>query len=225
MFKLNITHNGTYAEVDQNNPLRWRIMHRVKDIMVSQSHLIKCKDFFNDVVAWRMAKKEFSIYRFSNKIRFNKYGVWIHLTNIDNMEMFLANMVMVNAKLKEQLDVVVRVEKQSDTELLIMIPSKVWTSTYYISLLSLAIRWCNYNHLYKSWEDMFAPNSPAYAAEDEACNEDTMAFVQKHGFAVDKAKEMWYNAGHKYNSKSKEPLLNSIIHDNGICGWVKALGA
>jgi hypothetical protein len=224
MFKLNITHEGTYAEIDQNNPLRWRIMHRVKDTMKSQSHIIKCKDFFNDVVAWRMAKKELYIYRFSNKIKFNKYGVWLHLTNIDNMELFLSNMDVVNAKLKEQLDVSVRIEKHSDSELLIMIPSKVWSSTYYISLLSLAIRWCNYNIAYKTWEEMFNIDSPAYKAEDEACNEKTLGFVQKHGFAVDKAKELWYNAGHKYNSNSKEPVISSIVHDNGICGWVKALG-
>lgn len=225
MFKLNITHNGTYAEVEQKNPLRWRIMHRVKDTMVSQSHLIKCKDFFNDVVAWHMAKKEFSIYRFSNKIKFNRNGVWIHLTKIAKMPMFLENLAMVNAKLKEQLDVEVRIEPHNDTELLIMIPSKVWTSTYYISLLSLAIRWSNYDVVYKSWEEMFDKKSPAYKAEDDSCNEKTLSFVKQNGFAVDKAKELWYNAGAVFNSSKKDKLLGSVIHDNGICGWVNALGA
>jgi hypothetical protein len=224
MFKLNITHNGTYSEVEQNNPLRWRIMHRVKDTMVSQSHLIKCKDFFNDVVAWRMAKKEFSIYRFSNKIKFNKYGVWLHLTKIANMALFLSNIEVVNNKLNEQLGVSVHIEPHNDTELLIMVPSKVWTSTYYISLLSLAIRWCNYEVSYKTWEDIFNEESPAYRAEDEVIDDKTLTFVQKHGFAVDKAKELWYNAGNDFNSSKKDKLLGSVIHDNGICGWVNVLG-
>ena len=49
MFKIKNTHKITYSEVGQPNPLRWRIMLRRKDTLHSQSGLIKCKDFFNDV--------------------------------------------------------------------------------------------------------------------------------------------------------------------------------
>jgi len=42
-----------YAEMPQPNPLSWRIMHKRGDTLVSQSCPIRCKDFFNDVVAWK----------------------------------------------------------------------------------------------------------------------------------------------------------------------------
>ena len=64
MFKLTIKHKQTYGEIPQANPLRWRIMYREKKELVSQSALIKCKDFFNDVVAWKNAQAEIKIYGF-----------------------------------------------------------------------------------------------------------------------------------------------------------------
>ena len=58
MFKLTLTHNNKYSEIPQPNPMRWRIMLRDKKELISQSGLIRCRDFFNDLVAARVANKQ-----------------------------------------------------------------------------------------------------------------------------------------------------------------------
>ena len=141
MFKINILkkHKGQYAEIDQPNPLRWRIMHRSKDVLTSQSCLIKCKDFFNDVVAWKKAKKAFVIYSFKNNIKFNKGGVYFHLTEIADRNLFIKNLDIVDVRLEQDLGVSLTVWNDSPTSVVVLIPQKIFNSTYYISLLSMIL--------------------------------------------------------------------------------------
>ena len=227
MFEINILkkHKGQYAEIDQPNPLRWRIMYRSKDVLTSQSCLIKCKDFFNDVVAWRKAKKAFVIYSFKNNIKFNKGGVYLHLTEIENRDLFLKNLNIVDIRLEQDLGVSLTLWNDTPTSIVVLIPQKVFNSTYYISLLSMLIRLCNYNTEYTTWDSIFDEEAPINTIE-EAFNDGAKTFTQKNGFKLlPKYRKLWYNSTNGWNSASGKELIGSIIHNNGVCDWVKSMEA
>lgn len=225
MFDIKISkkHKGQYGEIDQPNPLRWRIMHRKGDVLSSQSCLIKCKDFFNDVVAWKKAKKSFVIYGFSNKIKFNREGLYLHLTEISDEQMFLSNIEIVEQRLWQDLRETLVMDRVDDG-FVVLIPHKVFSNTYYISLLSMLIRLCNYNIKYEDWDSIFADNAPINTIE-EAFNDNAIAFTHINGFKLlTKYRKLWYNSTNGWNSASDKPLMASTIHNNGVCDWVKSMG-
>jgi hypothetical protein len=225
MFKLKNTHKITYSEVGQPNPLRWRIMLRKKDTLHSQSGLIKCKDFFNDVVAWKQGKHRFKIYLFDNKITFNRAGLYFILTGISNREMFLANLDVLNEKIKENLNTKISYYTTArKSKVVIHIPNPLWENTYYISVVSMMIRLCNYNCVYKKWEDFFHADAPMNTAEN-AFNPKAKALVLTNGFTIPKvAKGCWYYARFGWTSKSDKPVHGTTVHNNGASDWAMALG-
>ena len=226
MFEVNILkkHKGQYAEIDQPNPLRWRIMHRSKDVLTSQSCLIKCKDFFNDVVAWKKAKKSFTIYGFKNNIKFNREGLYLFLTEIENRELFMNNLEIVQEKLLQDLKDTFAFSEHEDG-IVVLIPHKVFSNTYYISLLTMLIRLCNYNTKYEDWDSIFADDAPINTIE-EAFTDKAKTFTQKNGFKLlTKYRKLWYNSTDGWNSLSGKELIASIIHNNGVCDWVKSMEA
>jgi len=227
MFKLKITHDTTYAEMGQPNPLRWRIMHKRGDTLFSQSGLIKCKDFFNDVVAWRVAKRAFMMYRFNNQVKFNREGLYLHLTDVHSNKQFANNLLVVNERLFKDLGVSVTMSSLFDKgdSVIITIPHKVWTSTYYISILSLLIRACNYQCSYEGWDDVFKDTSPLKTV-DGAINDKARAYVAKNGFKLPvKFRKLWYKSMVGYNSSAAPQASPSIVHNNGVNDWVNNMGA
>jgi len=211
-----------YAEMPQPNPLSWRIMHKRGDTLVSQSCPIRCKDFFNDVVAWKQAKYAFSIYGFDNCVKFNKDGLHVLLTNIADMGKFMYNFAVVAVKLDEDLGVDIQTYDVPEG-VVIIIPNKVLKSTYYTSLLTMMIRCCNYDVDYESWDDFFADGAPMNTVEN-AFDDDAKAFTKQHGFKLlPKYRKLWYNSTHGYNSASGHDLVASIIHNNGVVSWVKSM--
>jgi hypothetical protein len=226
MFKIKIlkTHNKEYAELDQPNPLRWRIMHRKGDELVSQSSLIKCKDFFNDVVAWKKAKKHLEIYNFKNKIRFNKEGLYFHLTEISDVDKFVYNLYVLNARLRQDLKTEIMCAPRENSVIL-LIPHILWRNTYYISLVSMMLRLCNYNVKYETWDSFFDDKAPLNTIEG-AFTEQAKKFTQKNGFKLlTKYRKLWYNSSNGWNSASNKPLMASVIHNNGVCDWVRSMEA
>jgi hypothetical protein len=227
MFDIKILdkHKGTYAELDQPNPLRWRIMHRKGDTLVSQSCMLKCKDFFNDVVAWKKAKKSFVIYGFNNNIKFNKEGLYLYLTEISNPDMFLYNLFIVDERMIADLGVEIEYVAREDNTVVVLIPHKLFSSTYYISLLTMLIRLCNYNIRYEDWDSFFDKKAPINTIE-EAFTDRAIAFAQKNGFKLlTKYRKLWYNSTNGWNSEADKPLTASVIHNNGVCDWVKSMEA
>ena len=218
MFKLDITHKNTYSEIPQANPLRWRIMYRKGDTLSSQSGILKCKDFFNDIVAYKKAKLTFSIYSFSNKVKFNRDGLYLHLTDLYNYEKFMENIVVVNNKLQEQLKVGLKLFPINETSAVLCIPHKLWKNTYYISMVSMLIRLCNYNIQYTTWESIFDPAAPINTAES-AFSAKAKERALKHGFKLPKAlQKFWYWAG-VANSGDGKKVIPSVVHNNGVSSW------
>ena len=199
-------------------------MHRSKDVLTSQSCLIKCKDFFNDVVAWKKAKKAFVIYSFKNNIKFNRNGLYVLLTEISDEKIFLSNIEIVEQRLWQDLRETLVMDRVDDG-FVVLIPHKVFSNTYYISLFSMLIRLCNYNTEYTTWDSIFDENAPLNTVE-EAFNDNAKAFTQKNGFKLlTKYRKLWYNSTNGWNSASGKELIGSIIHNNGVCDWVKSMEA
>ena len=226
MFKLDITHTqkeNFYNEVPQHNPMRWQIMFRNKDTLSSQAHLMKCRDFFNDLVAKYVANVNFRVYSFDNKdIKFNKFGLYFLLSNIHDVDQYIGNVERtLIPKLKEQLGCTLRVYKQGDKEVVVRIPPSVFTKTFYISAVTLALRMCNYNQEYQTWEDLFAENNPANAT-DHAINTSHRKYLRENGFNLpDVVKQYWFFCGKEWNSdKTKPEEVPTVIHNNGVRNWI-----
>lgn len=223
MFKLTIKHKQTYGEVPQANPLRWRIMYREKKELVSQSALIKCKDFFNDVVAWKNAQTEIKIYGFDNKIKFNRAGLYFCLTNIDSLRRFKKNIAVINQRLEQDLNTKLTIYSLGRGKAVLHIPNELWKTTYRISTVTMLIRVSNYEYEFTDWESFFAPQSPLNTVET-AFKEGAKKLVQHQGFLEpEKAKGCWYFSRNGHTSNGKNPFFPSIVHNNGAQDWANAL--
>lgn len=224
MLELKLTHKNTYAEIGQANPMRWRLLHKRKGVFYSQSGLIKCKDFFNDVVAWKQAKQKFSIYSFSNKVKFNREGMYFHLTAIADQDKFIHNLFTLNQRIMQDLKVYIKFTGMKDGSMVICIPHKLWRNTYYISLASMMIRLCNYDKQYDTWEDFFADTAPLCTIET-AFSKKTREYTKENGFKIPaKLRKLWFWAGKDYHSGNQAKPMGSVIHNNGVNNWVQFLG-
>jgi hypothetical protein len=222
MFKIMFQDNTTYNEVGQVNPLRWKTLWKQPDgAFVDQSGWIKCKDFYNDTVAYFKEGSVFYIYGYKNAIKKNEEGVYFLLKFIKDKPTFFKNMESVNEQLFADLCCNVQVlDMDADDEVVVCIPLELWESTYRISMITMVVRLCNYGVLYKTWEDIWAEKSPVNTVE-QAFTAEAKANAKTLGFLVpDKFKEFWYFAGPEFNSKkAPRPPQDVIIHNNGVSNW------
>jgi hypothetical protein len=220
MFKIVQNDKSTYCEVPQTNPLRWKTLFREADgSFVDQSGWIKCKDFYNDTVAYFKEGSVFSIYSYKNAIKKNEEGVYFLLKFIADKESFLHNIEALNPQLSFDLGTCLECWDQGDDEVVILIPNELWESTYQISLVTMMIRLCNYGVVYEKWDDFFAEKAPINTVE-HAFTEDAKKNAQKWGFKVPEPfGEYWYYCGPEYNSKVKPKQTGGYIHNNGVSNW------
>ena len=224
MFKCNITHTNKYSEMGQPNPMKWRLMFKEEDgSLSSQSGLIVCKDFFNDVVAWKQTKTAFSIYNFNNQVKFNDEGMYIVLSNIADKVKFTKNILKgINPQLQEDLGVSIKVYQQGRGRVVVLLPHEVWKSTYHISLVSMLIRLSNYAATYTCWEDFYAPDAPMNTIE-HAFSTQAKEFTLKHRLSLpEEVAGCWYFSRFGYTSKSKYDIESNIVHNNGATDWARA---
>ncbi len=205
-----------YSEVSQVNPIRWTICHKEGETLTAQSGLIKCKDFFNDIVAWHKEKYEFPMYGFKNKVNFNEEGLWFVLSSISDPVLFKENLAVLNSCMPVPM-IIEEVENKNSCA--ILIPMCYWESTYYISLISFLVRLCNYGYKYTDWDSFFNTNAPMYTAE-HAFSTEGKALAKEWKFEIPKKYSFWYFAGKDFNSsKAPKTPSTSIIHNNGVSSW------
>lgn len=206
-----------YAEVEQNNPLRWVVLYQEQDgTLVPQTGLIKCKDFFNDLVG-KYYNTSGSIYGFDTKsIKVNEDGVWFLLTNVHvnfqkNVNEFLMPLL---DNFEEEIICVSRYEG-----VLLFIPRCIFSNTYYVSLVTYLIRVCSMSVLHKSLKDVFS-------LKEEPSIKDTYGHITKWGFTLpEELTKYWFYAGPTLNSETHPDIAHnqiSVLHNNGIMGWAYA---
>lgn len=211
-----------YSEIYQVNPIKWETLFRTKEYFRATSSPFKCKDFLNDVVAYYNNKQSFCMYSFKNRIRFNKEGLYLCVTEILNPEQFKENIEKaINVTLKEQLSCEIEVFLNDSKNIILLFPKQLLKNTFYISLVTMLIRCSNYGMAFSSWEDFFKSSSPLLMTET-VFNKDTLTYVKKHRFYLPKDYvKYWYFAGDTYNSEGN--INPHIIHDNGCSSWVRSL--
>jgi hypothetical protein len=218
-YKLTLTQNTTYAEVGQKNPLRWKTLLRAGDSFKDQSGWIKCKDFYNDTVAFFKEGSVFSIWSYQNKIEKNDEGVYFLLKYISDQKAFAENIAVFNKRLKKDLGCTVDIIDADKDEAIILIPNELWESTYRISMVTMVIRLGNYGYIHKNWEDFWNTDSPSYRHEN-AFTEDAKDNARKYGFKEPEGFEgYWWYCGPQHNSKVIKKQTGGTIHNNGVSNW------
>ena len=212
-----------YGEMGQINPIRWTILHRKGEDYIYQSNPFKCKDFFNDVVAYRKVKKSFEMYGFKNNVKFNREGLYVLLTNLRNLMLFDWNLAKLNSKLIDQgLPYVALLDDlQSDESCVLLFKKEHFASTYIISLLTILIRCCNYNIQFDCWDDFFSEVSPLNTVEN-SFTQYAKELSQKYGF-IPPVKEWVYLPGIGADYDLEDHRFPNMVHNNGVSNWALAL--
>jgi hypothetical protein len=207
MYKINKTLPNKYSEIGQANPLRWEILLRTSpDAFESQSGLIKCKDFFNELVRKYNTGQDSSIYSFDTKtITLNEEGVYFRMHYTTSK--FISNLSAVIGDLT--------VELLDDGTVLLLVPRHYWASTYLTSLVTYYIRCCNCDVDLTSVDDLWEKTS------DVAINNQGKALALKWGFKIpEEYSKYWYYCGKISNSvDDPSPYSASIVHNNGVMSW------
>lgn len=211
----------TYSENNQNNPLRYQILFREGDELHVQTGVFKCKDFFNDLVAWYLGKK-FMVYGMDTRtIKLNDEGVYILFTGQVRKEFETHLEEIINPKLKEDLGVVMsRVDTE---ECVYLIPREVFNHTKTIGWLMYFIRQCNYPKK-RSLEEMLSSPGESSGTERRIAELylsgiPTITTVLNPGglLPIEPLRKFaWYYSG-SYHSEAASDVYQ--IHNAGPIQW------
>lgn len=224
MFKFNekdISYN--LIEMSQINPLRWRFLFKEEDgSFTAQAPWMKCKDYFNDVVAKVKGDYNMKVYGFDNQnIKVNEEGFYVQLKDIQAMDTFKHNLEILNIKLQEQLQCEVSFINDSDTTGVLLIPQALLENTYRISLTTLCVRLSNYKVKFACWEDFWKrPFSPIWTT-DKALHYSQNYIQQAASFAFELPEELekfWFWTG-SCNSENKGTFTPEVIHNCGVMSY------
>lgn len=227
LFKIKRNSHANLNEVGQINAIRWQILKELGEgEFETQSQVMKCTDYFNDVVAKKVAGTNFGVYGFDNtNIKFEADGgLFVEVTNLkDN---FLDNLAIINEQLRKDLSCEVEFCKDDRAATLILhFPDAVLRSTYRVSLLCWVLRLSNYGVVFNKWEDIWTNlASPANTTEVHLKGPKVAPYAHKWGFKVqDKFQQYWWFSGAAFNSE-KDPLAKgTIVHNCGCASWCNSM--
>jgi len=207
--QYNLTESG------QENPIRWTFVHIDGDVLTPLAPTMKCKDYFNDVVA---AKNNtfFIKYGFDNKCIPLQEGLDVLLTELVDIDK-MPKMILTICH-PEHL---ITIERATEDALLIHIPEYYFKNTYRISLLTYAIRVCNSKTRLSKITDIFTLLKSTIASESSGLSEYGRTFAGCYGWDVPYGEVMWWRQSDKYNSIDAPRMwgLDTIVHNNGVNGW------
>lgn len=221
MLKVNFKPFARYAEETQPNPLQWAIVAPDEDGVFQQSSAwIICKDFFNDLAYFLQTGHGFSIYGFNaGQIGgvYNKHDpVFMVVKNFKPT--FVNNVDKVNDYLASKGYPIVQISNVDKDHLLIKWDPWFFSNTYYISLMSLIIRLCNYGHAFNSFGDLVKTKD--FATKDQQKWDQV---VNKGVFfdLPEKVKDYVWYYGPNCNSESKfdNYRIPSLVHNCGVLAW------
>lgn len=218
---------GYLNEAPQTNNVRWTILKEVgENSFERQSNPLKCTDYFNDVVAFFHTKKKFSVYGFTNDVKFEEHGgLFIHANNL--APNFEHNVAVINEQLRKDLGGVIEICKDdTPNELILYFPKEVFVNTYAMSLLMWVLRLSNYGIAFENWDDIWKSyTSPARQTEGGQKSPTLRNYAASHGFKVgEKFNKYWFFSGNNYNS-SVDSWTPMLVHDCGCNAWVAHMSA
>lgn len=217
-FKFNVKSFGPLNEVGQANPIRWTILRKDNPLeFTTLSQVMKCTDYFNDVVAYNHSGKEFSVYGFTNNIKLQDGGLYVLAQHVQK-ETFLHNLTLINDRLKKDLGCWVQVlEDDEPTQVVLFFPKEVMQTTYRVSTLLYLLRIGNYGVKAESWDSFF---DPKWNKEPAAKGPTFMTQAKTRGFKVPEAySKFWYFSGAAWNSEANPTATGTLIHNCGCSTW------
>jgi hypothetical protein len=216
----NLLATKTYMESPQANPMRWQWMYREKQTLTAQAGLMRCKDFFNDLVAKRHGH-DIQVYGLNTDgLKFNRYGLYVLLTDV-LADTIIANIeTAINPKMKEDIGKTIKCFKQSSNSVVIRMPLEIFDSTYRTSLTTMLIRLSNYDVRFDSFDDFYTPKS-ALNKTEMSLSPRAQKLTQHFGFKL--PKDEWYLSSDGFCGSGHKPIVASIIHNNGCTDWARSL--
>ena len=211
---------SSLTESFQNNPLRWCVVKKKEDKILSQTPIFKCKDYFNDFVAKKNGIKFIKYGMDNSKIVFNKDG-GLHVLVMKVIPEFLTNLKCLEEKCLEDLGNTLTVVYQDDMGVVLNFPKEFWKSTYTVSLVSLLIRCCNYQYFPENWEGFFKKGSPIGIKQENVLTLNTLTWVKNLGLKAPVSN--WYSIpGVENLEETLSYEKENYIHNNGCNNWYAA---
>lgn len=211
-----------YIQNPQDNPIEWQVVAPRKGAWQAETGRFKCREFFNDFVA-KKYKRKYTVYNMNNSpVRHRKDGVAVALFNIVDMEVFLANVEVIDDRLFA--DTGVRLSLVLDQEalatLIIGFPPKCWDNTYIISMLTLALRECNCETEVSSWEDIFTDSY--FKDQGWLWSSHIRARAAHWGFRLpENVKQYWWYLGTGENNENCPRPSGHKLHMAGVNNWLR----
>lgn len=206
-----------YAENGQTNPIRYVVYYKNEDgTYQAQTNEFKCKDFFNDMVAWYHGIKFLRYGMDFREFNLNEEGVYVELRNLKPQ--FLDNVKVVLGEEFKVFGAEVSFEKigARKTSVMMFIPRKFFSCTYFISYLTLMLRNCNWDVSYTSPGDIFS-----YSGSDGLLKT-SKAIMNKWPLKDEPwFSEYWYYYRAEINSKKpyQQEYWDSCVHNCGVVQW------
>lgn len=223
MFKIaRTTQKYQYSEMEQPNKIRFQIYYLDGDTLHPQTGKMKCRDFFNDIVATRKGIN-FFIYGMDNRtVKTNEDGVWIKLTGLDKS--FHENFDKWLKTVFEEVSGQDLVYETVGRGFFLKLPAFFFEKTYYVSLATLLIRLSNYGKVWGSLDECLQ-DSANY--ETQVCVGMYYHKLKEVKFDLpEQFKDKWWWANQHYhsdNSSLQEYQLPSLIHNSGIQCYLRSI--
>lgn len=219
MYKIKSSLPYNLTESGQANPIRWTLVHKDGDTLQPLAAEMKCKDYFNDIVA---AKRGvfFKQYGFDNKLWLQQPGCDVLLTGLVDYEKFTTAVAKVTHP-----DHPVVLEKILEDVALLHIPEYYFLNTYRISLLTYMIRLCNNNVGTSEFKGIETTLTSDLAQQSAGLSSQGREFAIKHGWDVPDGDKYWWRTSKTYNSDNNSITygIGQIIHNCGVNGWAAGL--
>jgi hypothetical protein len=152
--------------------------------------------------------------------KFNRYGLYVLLHDV-LADTIIANIeTAINPQMKKDIGKTIKCFKQSDTQVVIRLPLEVFDSTYRTSLTTMLIRLSNYDVKFDSFNDFYTAKSALNSVE-HSMSPAAQRLTKQSGFTL--PKDEWYFSSGGYCGSSHKPISHSIIHNNGVTDWARAL--
>ena len=210
-----------YAESMQANPIRYVVYYKNEDgTYRAQTNEFKCKDFFNDMVAWYHGVK-FRRYGMDfREMNLNDEGVYVELRNVKPQ--FLDNVKVVLGEEFKVFGAEVTFENigARRASVMMFIPRKFFSCTYFISYLTVMLRNCNWDVSYTTPDEIFS-----YSGSDNLLR--TSKTIMNKWPLKDQPwfTDYWFYYRPEINSSTPwiEGGYDSIVHNNGVVDWSRNL--
>ena len=212
--------NHNYTENDQRNPIKWMLMRRDGGTYTNTTDWFKCKDYFNDFVAYKHLGLVFEQYGMRSQwANFYEGGLYVLVKN--TTPHFAGNVARVCKPFFDKWGDV-EVTPLDDGMCMLYFSDGCLKNTYRISVLTLFIRNCNVCSYIKDYDAAFTKE----LAVNGSWTEEIYNMFKKGMWDIPLQYEddhVWY-INEDSNSDKYRPGDNYLIHNCGAIKWLAANG-